>query len=317
MKQKVLLIGGMGFIGRYLVRACCEACMTVRVADIVLPKAGTEESGVEYLQGDYRDEAFLHTIIDGVNMVIHLAHDTILLDLNSNIEPEIERNVLPAVRLMDACCASGIAKLVFVSSGGTLYGNYEPRVPICEDAPKRPVSVYGISKLMIEQLGFLYYEQKNLPFIAARPGNAYGRGQLPFRGQGFVATALASALQCRTLNIFGDGSVVRDYVHVQDIAEALVAMLNLGRIGEAYNIGTAHGTSLRTLVNDCIVPIISDEGYKLNCNYASERRADVIYNVLANDKLREDTGFIPRIALREGMLSTWQWMKKYNCCGEK
>lgn len=317
MNRKVLVIGGMGFIGQYLVRACCEAGMTVRVADIVAPVIDAAERDVEYLQGDYRDEVFLHRIIDGVNMVVHLAHDTILLDLNCNIESEFNRNILPAVRLMDACHASGVAKFLFVSSGGTLYGNYEPHEPITEDAQKRPISVYGISKLIIEQLGFLYYEQKKLPFIAARPGNAYGQGQLPFRGQGFIATALASALQYKTLNIFGDGSVVRDYVHAQDIADALVALLKQGRIGEAYNIGTARGTSLRTLIDDCIVPIISDEGYALICNFEPERRADVIYNVLANDKLRVDTGFCPRIALGEGIRSTWQWLKKINSFEDK
>ena len=317
MKQRVLLIGGLGFIGRHLVRACSAAGMTVRVVDVCAPSADLTVSGVEYLQGDYTNEVFLHRIMDRVDMVVHLAHDTMLLNLDCNMESEFKRNILPVIRLMEACCVSGIAKFIFLSSGGTVYGNHEPHEPIREDVPKRPISVYGTSKLIIEQLGFLYNVQKKLPFIAARPGNAYGHGQLPFRGQGFVATAFASALQGKELNIFGDGSVVRDYIHVHDITDALVALLNRGQIGEAYNIGTAHGVSLRTLINDYINPMVSTEGYKLICNYVPERSADVAYNVLANDKLRLDTGFTPLVGLDEGMRSAWEWLSKNNSVENK
>lgn len=306
----VLLIGGMGFIGHYLVRTCRAAGMGVRVADMVLPTADAAEHGVEYLQGDYRDEAFLRRIVDGADKVVHLAHDTMLLNLDCNMDGEFERNIRPATRLMDICCDSGVAKLVFVSSGGTVYGNNALHKAIPEDAPKHPISIYGVSKLMIEQVGFLYHIQKHLPFVVARPGNAYGPGQLPFRGQGFVATAFGSSLESRPLTIFGDGSIVRDYIHALDIADALVALLLHGRAGESYNVGTALGTSLEALINNYIAPIIATDGHTLACKYEPGRRADVTYNVLANDKLLCDTGFYPRIKLADGMRETWEWLKK-------
>lgn len=309
IKRRALLIGGSGFIGQHLAHACRSAGMAVRIADAVVPADTPHDCNIEYIQGDYREPEFLRRIIDNVDYVVHLVHNTMLLNIDCNMSVEIERNILPAIQLMDICSTSCISKLLFVSSGGTVYGNPVSHEPISEDASTHPVSVYGTTKLMIEHLGFLYHAQKNLPFIVARPGNAYGQGQLPFRGQGFIATAFASARFGKPMSVFGDGSVVRDYIHVIDIADALVALLQHGRIGEAYNVGTARGTSLRTLIDDFVTPILSMEGLTLTCNYEPERRADVGYNVLSNDKLLSDAGFSPRISLDEGLRNTWEWLK--------
>jgi UDP-glucose 4-epimerase len=232
-----------------------------------------------------------------------------LLNLDCNMDIEFNRNVRPAMKLMEACSAQHVTKLLFLSSGGTVYGNHSLREPITEDSPTHPISLYGTSKLMIEQIGLLYHQQKGLPFIVARPSNAYGPGQLPYRGQGLVATAFASALDNKPLTIFGDGSVVRDFIHVRDIAEALVALIKNGRLGETYNVGTALGTSMKKLVDDYIVPILQEDQHKLNCQYSPARGVDVAYNVISNDKIYRDTGFKPRISLDEGLKETLGWIK--------
>lgn len=317
LNKCVLLIGGCGFIGKHLTNACQKAGMTVRVADSILPIESQCDTNVEYFHGDYRNPDFLLRIMDNVDYVVHLAHDTILLNIDCNMSLEIERNILPSIKLMEICNSSQISKLLFVSSGGTVYGNRASHEPIIEESAKHPVSVYGTTKLMIEQLGFLYHAQKNLPFIVARPGNAYGPGQLPFRGQGFIATAFASALLNQPMSVFGDGSVVRDYIHVTDIAEALVALLQHGRAGEAYNVGTALGSSLRNIIDDFINPILSEENYTLIYNYEPGRRADVDFNVLSNAKLLHDTGFSPKISLNEGLSNTWEWIKVNTLENEK
>lgn len=308
---RVLLIGGLGFIGQHLTRACRLAGMTVRVADVVMPKIDAIQEGVEYLQGDYGVPGFLWRIVEGADIVVHLAHDTILINSDCNMDVEFERNIRPAMRLMDTCSHIGISKFLFLSSGGTVYGNHSVYSPITEETSTHPISLYGTSKLMIEHIGFLYHMQKGLPFVAARPSNAYGSGQLPFRGQGFVATAFASALERRPLNIFGDGSVVRDFIHVSDIADALLALIRNGHLGDSYNIGTAQAISIRTLVEKYISPILAEDGFELLCQYTAARGVDVAYNVLANDKICRDTGFAPRISLNEGLRETWAWLKTY------
>lgn len=306
---RVLIIGGTGFIGRHLIQACLESGMALRIADVAPNSEGRAAMGGEYFQGDYRAQGFLDQVLSGMDMVVHLVHDSMVLNLDCNMESEFERNIQPAIRLMDACCKHNIRKLLFISSGGTVYGRSTEGQPIAEEACTSPISLYGTSKLMVEKIGFLYQVQKNLPFIVARPGNAYGPGQQPFRGQGFIATAMASALQGRPLNIFGDGGVVRDYIHVRDLANALVALLMRGKVGEAYNVSTGHGTTLRDLLDDYIVPIIAEAGYNLDIHYAPPRGVDVPYNVLANGKIVSATEVAPRISLEAGLRETWAWLQ--------
>lgn len=314
---RVLLIGGMGFIGRHLTQACLEAGLAVRVSDISEPDERLGSQEVEYFRGDYREQDFLNTILDGVDMVVHMVHDTLQLNLECNMESEFERNIQPSIRLMDACTTHAVKKLLFVSSGGTVYGRDVRDGLIQEDACTRPISLYGSSKLMIEQIGYLYYIQKKLPFIVARPGNAYGPGQYPFRGQGLIATAMASALQDRTLSVFGDGSVVRDYIHVRDVAAALVALLYYGKVGETYNIGTGRGTTITALLEQYIRPLLAKYDNHLKIQYLPARGVDVPYNVLANTKLQQQTGFTWCIGLDGGLDDTWLWIKSVVRKGEK
>lgn len=307
--KRILLIGGAGFIGQRLVEACAEVHMCITIVDAVSQNLVSIPGEAEYLQGDYREPGFIREIVGNADYVVHLAHDTMLLDIACDMNAEIKRNVMPAVQLMDLCSHSGVSKLLFVSSGGTVYGNPVNQDPIVEDSTTRPVSVYGTTKLMIENLGFVYFTQKGLPFMVARPSNAYGQGQAPFRGQGFIATALGSARLGRPITVYGDGSVVRDYIHVNDIAKALLALLAKGHPGEAYNVGTGHGVSLKALMEDYLAPILATDGYGLSVEYKKERRADVAYNVLANTKLLRDTGFVPETRLEDGLRSTWEWIK--------
>jgi UDP-glucose 4-epimerase len=316
---RVLLIGGGGFIGRHVADACLKANMQVRVADVARPRfAAVPEDGLaqeaQVLVGDYGDPTFLKEALEGVDMVVHLAHDAMRMNVECDMPQEYERNILPATRLMEASIGANVKKFMFVSSGGTVYGNQPIGMPIDESAPTRPVSLYGTSKLCIEHIALLYHGQRGLPAIVVRPGNAYGAGQLPFRGQGLVPTALASAQQGRKVTIFGDGGAVRDYVHVRDIASAIVALLERGTPGEIYNVGNGLGVSVRELLDDYLAPALAKSGVQLNVTYHEARRADVQYNVLDCTKLSDQTGWKPTIALREGVEQSLAWL---NALAEK
>lgn len=307
--RNVLIIGGAGFIGSALAESCIASGMNVRIVDMLAPAGGDTRNEIDFVQGDYRDSKLLQNILEDIDYVAHLAHDTLLLDIACDMSAEIKRNVLPAVQLMEACSETDVSKLLFVSSGGTVYGNPDINQPIEETRSLHPVSVYGTTKLMIESLGHVYFAQKNLPFIVARPGNAYGIGQVPFRGQGFIATALASAKLGMPMSVYGDGSAVRDYIYITDIADAIVALMQNGIAGEAYNIGTSVGTSLRQLIDEYINPVIEADNFRLEFEFKPERRADVNYNVLSNSKLLRDTGFTPGKGLADGIRETWEWIK--------
>ncbi len=307
---KVLLIGGGGFIGARLARQCVAAGLSVRIADVVQPAADadTADGCIEYVVGDFDDSADLERMLDGVNVVVHLVHRAMLLGLDSSMVQEMERNVAPTVRLFDRCVADKRLRLIFVSSGGTVYGEPEERTPIVERTALRPISVYGTSKSMIEQVLGLYAAQRGLQAIVVRPGNAYGPGQHPFKGQGLIPTVMASALQGKSVTIYGDGSAVRDYIHVDDIARGILAAIQAGRGGETYNIGTGLGTSINALINDFIRPAMAAKGVEIDLQYAQPRGVDVAYNVLDPTRLAEQCGFRAAIDLQTGIAETWDWI---------
>jgi UDP-glucose 4-epimerase len=306
--ERVLLIGGTGFIGSHLVEACLSSGMHVRIVGRTA-NANASHAAVEYIRGDYGDIELLPRILDGIDMVVHLAHHNLAASRNCDMEADFDQNTRPVIRLMDACCTRHVKRLLFVSSGGAIYGNTRNSGVITEESETLPISVYGTSKLITERIGFLYRLQRDLPFVVARPANAYGPGQRPYRGQGFIATAIASAIQGKKLQIFGDGTSVRDYIHAADIGAALVALLREGHIGEAYNVGTGYGVSLRELLDQYLVPIVHEAGLALDVEYLPPRAVDVSYNVLSTKKLQTTTGFKPKIAFKEGLRETLIWLR--------
>ncbi|MDR5772367.1 MULTISPECIES: NAD-dependent epimerase/dehydratase family protein [unclassified Caballeronia] len=312
---RVLLIGGGGFIGRHVAHACLQNGASVRVADVLRPSASTLPADglapeAEVVTGDYADAAFLQNVLRDVDVVVHLAHDAMRMNIECDMPKEYERNILPATRLMEACIDAGVKKFIFISSGGTVYGNQPVGVPIVESVPMRPVSLYGTSKLCIEHVASLYFSQRELPALIVRPANAYGSGQVPFRGQGLVPTALASGLSGRQVTIFGDGNAVRDYVHVRDIADAVARLVESGEPGEVYNVGTGAGVSVRELLDEYIAPALAGAGFELDVSYLPPRRADVGYNVLDSGRLAAHTDWKPSITLQAGTQEVLDWLRK-------
>jgi UDP-glucose 4-epimerase len=216
---------------------------------------------------------------------------------------------LPAeVKLFEMACALRIKKLVFVSSGGTVYGK-ALRLPQDEEHPTAPISPYGITKLSTEKYAFMFHELESLPVVCVRPGNAYGEGQKPFVGQGFVATAIVSILQRRELVLFGESGTIRDYLHVSDVAEGILASLEHGTPGECYNIGSGMGLSNREVL-DAIAPLAQAAGRDIRLEVLPARRFDVPANVLDWNKLHLATGWTPRLPFPEGIERAWRWYQR-------
>jgi len=299
------VIGGNGFLGSFVVPLLEKTGRTVSVLGLELIPPIYSNKNIRYLSGDYNDKELLLKALSGVDEIIHLAYATVPKTSFDNPVHDILRNLPATVSLLEIASVLPIKKIIIVSSGGTVYGRTE-KIPITEDRPTNPISPYGITKLAIEKYCLMYHEQKSLPIICVRPGNAYGEGQRPFVGQGFIATVIASILRQKEINIFGATGTVRDYIHAQDVASGIIAALELGKAGSIYNIGTGIGRNNIDVLDE-IIPFAEASGYVVKIKKMPLRTFDVPVNVLDSSKLINETDWSIQVSFNDGIKRTWEW----------
>jgi UDP-glucose 4-epimerase len=304
MNDTVVLLGGAGFIGRHLARRLTAEGVSAVILDRQRPAALPD---VEIELGDFADPTALERVLRPGRVVVHLAWSTLPATSNEDPAADLRENVSGSLTLLDACCRAGVGRLLFFSSGGTVYGNAR-RVPLQEDDPTDPICAYGVSKLMVEKYLALFRRLSGLDFIILRPSTAYGPDQDYRRGQGAVTAFADLAARGEPIPIWGDGNVVRDFLHVGDLVDATVRLIGYdpGPAGpRVFNVGTGQATSLRELVT-----IIGRAlGRQPVVQYAPPRGLDVAANVLDSTRLREATGWRPSVTLPEGildMLRAWE-----------
>jgi UDP-glucose 4-epimerase len=299
------VIGGNGFIGSYLVPLLIATGRIVTVVGRAPISTINLIDNMRYVQADYNDEVFLRKILADADEVIDLAYATVPKTSFDDPVNDILTNLPPTVKLLEVASSIGLKKVVLVSSGGTVYGRAQ-KLPLKEDHPTNPISPYGITKLAIEKYAIMYHELKSLPVLCVRPGNAYGARQMPFSGQGFVATAIASILQRKVLNLFGPTGTIRDYIHVEDIASGILASLQHGKTGSCYNIGTGIGRSNKDIL-DAILPVATSAGFEINVTVLPPRNFDVPINILDSTVLKAETGWESKVTFEDGIAKTWEW----------
>ena len=298
------LVGGAGFIGRSLGRQLADTGRDVVVLGRSPRPAMPLGARLRYVPCDARDGAALALALSGATEIVDLSYASAARATFSDPLAELLVNVPVSLAVMQAALALGLRRYVYVSSGGTVYGE-QPVQPITEAAVPAPVSPYGITKLTIERYALLEQHHHGLPAVLLRPGNAYGPEQKPFTGQGFVATAVGSVLARKPITVFGTRGTVRDYIHVDDVAGAVIAALDHGASGSVYNVGTGVG-----LDNMDILDLIRHEaepaGFPVRCDPAPARPADVSSNVLDASALHRASGWRPRIGAAEGIAEVWR-----------
>lgn len=300
------VIGGAGFIGRFVVEEL------LRRGDRQVVVVGREEvaphlpAAVRYVQHppDTTTELLVQTL-SSVDEVIDLAYATVPQTSFQNPVNDILVNLPEAVRLFEQAAQLPLRKFVWISSGGTVYGPAQT-VPLAEDHPTNPISPYGITKLAIEKYAHMYFHFSKLPIVCVRPANAFGPGQRVYAGQGFIGTAIASLLDNRTIDIFGEEGTIRDYLHVNEMAAGIVAALVDGQPGEVYNLGSGEGHSNCHVV-DLLMPLARAQGLTPEIRILAERPFDVKSNVLDSSKLYAHTGWQPSQSFNKSLQQTWDW----------
>jgi len=305
MRGHCAVIGGNGFIGSVLVSYLLAMGKTVTVIDLHPPLKAIQHTAVNYLVGDYGNRGFIDIALNGVDEIVHLAHSGPPMTSFTDTLSGMKANVSKSVALFESASSHPVKKILFISSGGTVYGKMHKKI-IKEDHPTNPISPYGITKLIIEKYAFMYYAMKKLPVICVRPSNAYGETQKHDAGQGFIAVAINKLLQNEQVDVYGRVGTIRDYIHVDDLASAISSVLDRGKIGSVYNIGTGVGKNNLQVLEEIL---IHARPYGLNFNIRTmpERHYDVPSNILDYSSVRRDTGWSPNISFSDGISQVWSW----------
>jgi UDP-glucose 4-epimerase len=302
------VLGGKGFIGSHLVDALRAAGHPVRVFDradaVPLGGHGGANTGVEWCDGDFTAASDMARAVDGIHTCFHLISTT--LPKSSNADPvfDVESNVAATVRFLEQAVRAGVKKVVFASSGGTVYGT--PRaVPIDEEHPTNPISSYGITKLAVEKYLHLFQVLHGLSYAVLRPSNPFGERQRPQASQGAVAVFMGKVLRGEPVEIWGDGSVVRDYLYIGDLAAAFLAAAAYEGAARVFNIGSGRGHSL----NEILDGIEQVTGRKAERRYLEARAFDVPTNVLSIARAKTHLKWAPTTSLLDGLERTARWMR--------
>ncbi len=305
------MIGGSGFIGTHLVQLLTSHGHRVRVVDVRPPQTHR----VEYLSLDMKDLPAHPEVFDGVGVVYHLAWSTI--PQTSNLDPgaDIRDNLHGSVKLLEASAAARVRKVIFMSSGGTVYGAPET-IPIAEDHPCHPLCSYGITKLAFEKYLEMFRLTRGQEYVVIRGANAYGAGQDLRRPLGAPGVFLHRVARGQTIEIWGDGRTVRDFVYVEDLAQALYRSRRYqppDKGVRVFNAGSGLGVSLAELLE----AVAEVTGQTLRVTYLPPRPLDVPINILDTRRIRAVLGWQPRVELRQGLERTWRWLREAGDRGDR
>ena len=306
--SRALVVGGNGFIGAHLVQKLVDSGWEVTVLHkYEQPRYSKMPVPVRFLRGDLTQESLLAEAVAGQDVVFHLLWTTTAIHEVANRDPaaDVQANLLPTIHLIEACRAAGVGRLLFTSSGGTVYGR-TPVAPIPEDHPNNPVNAYGVSKLAVEKYLQTFHHQHDLDFAIFRPSVPYGPYQNPLARQGAVAVFLYRVAKGLPLTIWGDGSVTRDYFYISDLVDALILgsqqALNEQRI---FNLGGAEEMSL----NHLIALVEETVGQKAIVEYQPARDFDAPRVLLDTNRAQTVLGWQPKVLMKDGLAKTWEWMQ--------
>lgn len=296
--KKILVLGGNGFIGRNLCRYMMQKGEEVYSFDMALPEK--EEEGIKYISGDFFDDYTLEKVVEGMDIVFHAICTLNPGNSNEKCLMGYERDFVQTAKLCyllkDTNC-----RLIFLSSGGTVYGNQELQ-PIREDAVPVPINHYGNLKLCIENTIRTFNFQSKRNMLVARISNPYGPGQNYLKGVGFIDAALKRAIHGETIEVWGDGEVVRDYIYIDDVCRMLYDLVYYHGKYEVFNLSSNTGTSQNDVLN-----IIKEIIPEVDIKYTTARSVDAKKIILDNTRIMEQDTF-ELVHVKEGIRNYYNYI---------
>ena len=295
----VMILGGNGFIGQNLSRYLSDAGYRVCVFDVRKPER--EDPRVRYLTGDFFEDSSIDVLTEGQDVIIHALSTINPGNSNAMYMRGYTRDFVQTIKLFDRLTHTK-GRLIFLSSAGTVYGKYPGR-PFDESDPLRPINHYGSVKLCVETAMRAFNEQQGTCFMSCRITNPYGPGQDYLKGVGFIDAVVKSILHRQKLEIWGDGSVVRDYIYIEDVCKVMEALLHYEGDMHTFNISTGVGVSQVEIIR-----LFEKLGFRADVDYQATRSVDVKCSIARNDKMIAATGIVCR-PLEQGIRDYLTYLK--------
>lgn len=295
------VFGANSFIGRAIVRDLLRQGRRIVAFGRAFPPDYEERIGarVDTRIVDFADSVSVYGALQGIDHVINLVNSSSPALGNSRMEEDITSNILPHVSFLQSCRLSSVTRLLFVSSGGTVYG--EPKyVPIDEDHPTKPLVSYGMTKLVVEQYIQMLMRDSAIGYTILRVSNPFGPGQVLRKGQGLIASILERHARGLPVGVFGDGQTQRDYLYIDDLCEAITCALDAPQMQETLNIGTGVGRSIL----DIIAAFERALGEPLAVAFLPARPTDTRSNVLDCGRAQRLLGWTARTPFDDAIRQT-------------
>lgn len=306
--MNIIILGAAGFIGTNLTaRLAADPGNRIVAVD---EEPGYFHGDVDFPNVEKKAVKFdrhtdFQSLLAGQEQVYHLVSTNNPASSNRDVEHEITDNIEISVRILEACVSNRIRKIIFLSSGGTVYGK-GTAFPIREDAAANPITTYGIQKLTVEKLVYLYHYIHGLDYAVIRLSNPYGPYQRPDGRLGVVTTFIYKALRGETLMVYGDGSIIRDYIYIADAVTGIIRIAQGSREDKVFNLGSGKGVSIRELIS--VIETVA--GVPVAVAYLEKRSVDVPVSYLDISRYERNFGQLSLKPLEEGIRLTINYFEK-------
>lgn len=294
--KNILILGGCGFLGTNLYKYLSKRDNNVYVYDRAsdkMTKAKDDNPSINFIDGNFNNENNWDNILKNIDVVFHLISTT--NPSNKDIYLDFSTNVLPTINLLNSIVKYNI-RLIFFSSGGTVYG-LPQYIPIDEKHPTNPISSYGIQKISIEKIIEYYGRTYEMDYYIFRISNPYGPYQNIHANQGIIPIFINKILAGETIQIWGDGSNVRDYIWIDDLLSACSKIITYSGEYKIFNISSNKGYS----INEIIDIIKNITHITPNVQYMPKRVQDVSINILDNELASGELNYIGNTDIYSGI----------------
>jgi UDP-glucose 4-epimerase len=295
------VFGANGFIGRAVVRHLLAQKRPVVAIGRAFPLDYDQVVGghVETRIVDLRDALSVQATLQGISDVIDLVNSSTPALGNARVVEDVESNVVPHISFVQSCIMSRVSRIIFLSSGGTVYGT-PSYLPLDEDHPTHPLVSYGAAKLMVEHYLRMLTRHSAVDHVILRVSNPFGPGQVLRKGQGLIASILERHAAALPIVVYGDGKTQRDYLFIDDLCHAVTAALTAPSMHQTFNIGTGQGRSTLDVIHEVEAAL----GQKLDIVFEDERSTDAKNNILDCSKATRLLNWTAQTSFREGIRLT-------------